>query len=115
MKDITPKIEQPESSKGHKQKIIDAIKTKDVEQLKDALIKLNNDLIGINGSFSKRLEEQLDSFFQEADEFGEALLIIYLGGPGTTRIVLDIQGKNIDVKLTRNSPAEIRKKWEQIQ
>ena len=49
MKDITPKIEQPESSKGHKQKIIDAIKTKDVEQLKDALIKLNNDLIGING------------------------------------------------------------------
>ena len=116
--------EKQEEKLNLKEEIIEAIKSKDREQLLSVLKEVNKKLTGLetadfNPSTSgiKQLEEKIAKFFDEIenDADGSSSLIVYLGDSGLSRLSLgvDFQGEAI-VELTYNSTKEVEKKWSEL-
>ena len=110
---------ETEIEKGQKQKIIEAIKSENSEELLSILQEVNKSLTNKEQSdFLPRdaeiLKEKLDNFFQEFKKDSTASIVLYLGDSGLSRLNLAIIKDKIIVELGSNSTKEAKEKWEQI-
>jgi translation initiation factor 2B subunit (eIF-2B alpha/beta/delta family) len=115
-------IKRQEHISGHKQKIIESIESKDVDQLVSALKDTNMALTCFEqGHFSpgvgiKELKKELTELFQEADMWGNARVVAYLGDGGLSRMIIGLEeGGNAIVDLTHNSTDEVKEAWKKLQ
>lgn len=116
----TLNIERQESIGGYKQRIIDALNSRNIDGLIEALKDTNMALTGLElGHFTEsgidELREQVIIFFQQAEGDGRADLIVYLGDSGLSRIALHAAGGRSTVELTNNSTKQVKDKWEKLQ
>ena len=126
MREHLSKIETEEEKVGYKNKIIEAVNSKNVEQLISVLQNTNMALTGLeqahfsSGAGIKSLKEELTKLFQGVEEYGHANAMVYLGDGGFSRLSIDIR-KNDDVnndvivELTSNSTDKVKKRWKEIQ
>ena len=122
MDNVSSKIEHQELKGGYKQKVIEAVKSRNVDQLVSALQSINQTLTGLEtGHFSAGagiagLRKEIADFFQEAERYGDASVVVYLGDGGLSRLVLTIEEKeNVGIKLTDNSTDKVKDAWKELQ
>jgi len=122
MDNKSSKIELREFGGGQKQKIIEAVGTKNVNQLIAALQETNQALTGLeSGHFSAGagidgLRKELTDFFQDSEKYGDASVVVYLGDGGQSRIVVTTEESgDVSVELTDNSTDEVKEAWENLQ
>lgn len=117
-------IERREPNNGHKQKIIEAIHTGNMDELFSALQELNNTLTGKQneGHFShgavKQTKKELEEFINKIQQVKEgkaysAKIVIYLGG-ATQRLLIKYDNGKILLEPIDFS-SETAQKWEQLQ
>ncbi|MFA6394080.1 MAG: hypothetical protein WCW25_04375 [Patescibacteria group bacterium] len=113
-----------ESASGLKQRALEAIASKDVEQLILALQDINQKLIGSDNEGSLmpglifRLREQLTEFFQKIEKFGFSEDIVVYLGDSNYRLVVGINlDKSPKLIFTGNqiyNYKEIKDSWDKL-
>jgi hypothetical protein len=125
MNKLSSEIKHEKFDEGsYKQKIIEPIKSKNIDQLVFVLQDLNMDLTGFeqahfgSGARIKMLKEEKKSqnYSKKTGKYGKASVKVCLGDGGLSRIVIWIkEDGNIITDLTDNSTDEVKKAWEELQ
>ena len=132
MENISLKIEQQESNKRYKQRIIEAVKSRDIEETISILKELNEELTGLvgkdnTGHFSEgaginTLRRGLKKLFDK----GGGIMTVYLGDGGLSRLNIIVEKRKgeekVKVRLDENNSSQkviknwesLRKKWESL-
>ena len=115
-------IERRDNFSGYKQKITEAVQSKDMEQLISALQDTNMALAGSKlahfseGAGIRDLRSELAEFFQKAEKRGYSSTTVYLGDGGLSRLVIAIEdGGKVRISLSYNSTDSVKKAWEILQ
>lgn len=114
-------FENLESEKNLTHKVIEAIKSNNVETLFNILADIDQQLTGYRlgahgcGEGLSQLKKELEEFFKEVNELKyHANIVFYLGDSGISRLIIDAKGEKIKIFLTSNSSNEVKQKFEEL-
>ena len=113
--------EKQESEVELKENVLEAIKSRNVDQTIGALQALNQELTGFASShFSagagiESLKQDIEKFFQETVDGRESSMIISLGDGGMSRLLVSAEENGeVNIDLTNNATPEVKDKWDII-
>lgn len=108
-------IEGSEKQLGLKEKIIEAIKAEDKEQLRTALCELNKFLTGLDLGYPEdMIDKQIGEFLEGIKEGWSTPMVFYLGDGGLSRLILSERKGEIKVEPSYNSTSMVMEKWKEL-
>ncbi len=109
-------IEKPENKLELKDKVIQAIKDRDKEQLRTALCELNKFLTGLDLGYPKNvIDKQIGEFLEGIKEDRSIPMVFYLGDGGLSRLILSERKSEIKVEPSYNSTLRVMEKWKELE